>query len=151
MTHSVELRRLSETTPIGPPFGFEEFERRRATTQGRQRATVWSVAASVAVLGLVGVVALMTQPQLPAAVVVTSPVVAAVPQPPGPHQPALVDLGQFDVTSVLEEHIALLDAQISAARVYAAPPERVRQMESTRAQLNESLQRVSYAQTLLSL
>jgi hypothetical protein len=151
MTHPMDLHRLSDAAPAAPPFGFEEFERRRATTQGRQRATVWSVAASVAVLGLVGVLALMTQPQLPAAMVFTVPEVTAAPQPDGPRQPALVDLGQFEVTSALEDHIALLDAQISAARVYAAPPERLQQMESTRAQLNESLQRVSYAQALLSL
>jgi hypothetical protein len=151
MTHSMDLRRLSETTPAAPPFGFEEFERRRATVQGRQRATVWSIAASVAVLGLVGVVALMTQPQLPAAMVSAAPAATHALQPQGPHQPALVDLGQFEVTSSLEDHIALLDAQISAARAYAAPPERLQQMESTRAQLNESLQRVSYAQALLSL
>ncbi len=67
-----------------------------------------------------------------------------------PYEPAVVDVGRFEVTSELEDHIALLDAQISAARIYATPPERLRQMESTRAQLNESLQRVSYAQTLLS-
>jgi hypothetical protein len=83
--------------------------------------------------------------------VFTAPAVSDAPQPQGPYQPALVDLGQFEITSALEDHIALLDAQISAARVYAAPPERLRQMESTRAQLNESLQRVSYAQALLSL
>jgi hypothetical protein len=53
------------------------------------------------------------------------------------------------MTSELEDHIALLDAQISAARVYAAPPEQLRQLEYTRSQLNDSLQRVSYAQTLL--
>jgi hypothetical protein len=150
MTHSMDLRRLSDATPA-PPFAFEEFERRRATAQGRQRATVWSIAASVAVLGLVGMLALMTQPELPAAVVFTAPPAAEAAQPAGPHQPALVDLGQFEITSALEDHIALLDAQISAAHVYAAPPERLRQMESARAQLNESLQRVSYAQALLSL
>lgn len=150
MTHSMDLRRLSDATRTVPPFAFEEFERRRTTAQRRQRATVWSIAASVAVLGLVGMLALMTQPELPAAVVFTVPAVEDTP-PQGPHQPALVDLGQFEITSALEDHIALLDAQISAARAYAAPPERLRQMESTRAQINESLQRVSYAQALLSL
>ncbi len=150
MTHSLDLRRLAEATPAMPPFGFEEFAQRRTMAQGRQRATVWSVIASVAVLGLVGLLALMTQPELPAAIVPTAPA-AEAPAPAGPHQPALVDLGQFEITSALEDHIALLDAQISAAHVYAAPPERLRQMESTRAELNESLQRVSYAQALLSL
>jgi hypothetical protein len=145
----MDLRRLAEATPAMPPFGFEEFERRRAAAQGRQRATLWSIAASVAVLGLVGLLALMTQPELPAAMVLTTP--AAEAPPAGPYQPALVDLSQFEITSALEDHIALLDAQISAAHVYAAPPERLQQMESTRAQLNESLQRVSYAQALLSL
>jgi hypothetical protein len=45
----------------------------------------------------------------------------------------------------------LLDAEISAAQVHAVPAEKLRQMESTRQQLNDSLQRVSYAQSLLNL
>lgn len=149
MTSSIDLRRL----PVddAAPFGFEEFERRVAVAERRRRANIWSTAASVATLGVVALLALMTQVQQPAAVVFTGPpAVEAVVPADAPYAPAVVDVGRFEVTSELEDHIALLDAQISAARVYAAPPERLRQMESTRAQLNESLQRVSYAQALLS-
>jgi hypothetical protein len=150
MNHSIDLRQLA-VTDAAPPFGFDQFERCRAAAGYRHRATVWSVAASVGVLGLVALLALVTQAPQPAALVVgTSPVKTAAPPVDVPLQPAVVDLGQFDVTSELEDHIALLDAQISAARVYAAPPEQLRQLESTREQLNVSLQRVSYAQTLLS-
>jgi Tfp pilus assembly protein PilN len=62
-----------------------------------------------------------------------------------------VNLDQFDLTTELEDHIALLDAELSAARVQAAPAQQLRQMESTREQLTQSLQRVSYAHSLLNL
>jgi hypothetical protein len=62
-----------------------------------------------------------------------------------------VNLDQFDLTTELEEHIAVLDAELSVARVEAAPAEQLRQLESTREQLNDSLQRVSYAHSLLNL
>jgi hypothetical protein len=147
MTQSIDLRRLPEIADE-PPFPFEEYERRLAIADRRQRATAWSAAASVGTLGVVALLALMTQVPEPAAVVFNGPPPDSVAD--APYEPAVIDLGRFDVTSELEDHIALLDAQISAARVYAAPTERLRQMESTRAQLNESLQRVSYAQSLLS-
>ena len=150
MTHSMNLRDLATGKPVAPPFGFEEFARRRAAGEHRRRAGVWGIATSVSVLGLVALLALMTQAPLPATLVTSGSPVLPVDLPDVPYQPALVDLGQFTMTSDLQDHIALLDAQISAARVYAAPPERLRQLESTRAQLNDSLQRVSYAQTLLS-
>ncbi|MEJ0099331.1 MAG: hypothetical protein WDO12_06140 [Pseudomonadota bacterium] len=118
---------------------------------GRQHAAVWSVAASVVVLGFVAVLALVTQRPDPTLLVNgTAQDAPATIVVDAPYEPAVVDLRQFEMTSALEDHIALLDAQISAARVYAASPERVRQMETTRAQLTDSLQRVSYAQTLLS-
>jgi hypothetical protein len=65
--------------------------------------------------------------------------------------PALVNMGQFDITSTLEDHIALLDAELSAARVGKVPEVQLRPMESAREQLSASLQRVSYAHALLSL
>jgi hypothetical protein len=136
------------------PFGFDEFERRRAQAARRGRAVAWGVATSVGLLALVGLLAWMTQVPRPDALVVQDTMEPAdrshtehmFPR----REPALVDLGQFDVTSEIEDHIALLDAQISAARVYSAPVEQLRQLERTRAQLNESLQRVSYAQNLLN-
>jgi hypothetical protein len=150
MNKAISLRDLAATDSVEPPYGYEEFEHRRVAAVQRHRTGVWSVAASVAVLGLVASLALVTQVQNPVARLSgaaaghgTATVVEA------PYQPALVDVGQFEVTSELEDHIALLDAQISAARVYQASPERLRQMEAAREQLNDSLQRVSYAQTLL--
>ena len=65
--------------------------------------------------------------------------------------PALVNLDQFDQTTELEDRIALLDAELSVARVQAAPAQQLRQLESAREQLNRSLQRVSYAHSLLNL
>ena len=62
-----------------------------------------------------------------------------------------MNLDQFDVTTELQDHIALLDSQLSAARVETASVERLRQLEATREQLNSSLQRVSYAHSLLNL
>ena len=144
MNQPVSLRDLAATDLVEPPYGFEEFGRRRAVAAARRRTTMWSVAASLAVFGLVPVVALLTQ--APEATVRIASPAAEVP-----YQPALVNVGQFEVTSELEDHIALLDAQISEARVYSASPDRLRQMEATRAELTDSLRRVSYAQTLLGL
>jgi hypothetical protein len=144
MNAPVELRQLAAHDPAAPPFGFDEFDRRRARALRQRRAAGWSVAGSVSVLGLVGVLAVLTQ--APPAAELTAAALEARDA-----QPALVDLGQFAVTSELEDHIALLDAEISAARVGAAPQERLHEMESARAELNDSLQRVSYAHSLLSL
>ncbi len=66
-------------------------------------------------------------------------------------QPALVDLGQLALRSDLEDRIAWYDAQLSVGRVNSAPPEQLRQLESTRELLANSLQHVSYAHSLLSL
>ena len=152
MSNPINLRDLAAGSAGRPPYGFEEFARRRAAAGNRQRARVWSIAASVAVLGLVSVLALVTQSPEPAALVwITPEDGSAAPVGARSWQPAVVDVGQFEVTSELEDHIALLDAQISAARAYEAPAERLRQMEYAREQLNDSLQRVSYAQTLLGL
>ena len=145
MNKPVSLRDLSAADSVEPPYGFEEFAHRRAAAAQRRRTGVWSIAASVGVLGLVAVLALLTQAPEPGAQEPAATVANA------PYQAALVDVGQFEVTSELEDHIALLDAQISAARAYEAPAERVQQMEDARAQLNDSLLRVSYAQTLLGL
>jgi hypothetical protein len=139
-----------------PPWNFDEFEQRSARAVARQRGALWSAAGSVAVLGLVLTLALITQPAQQVEIGARSSVeVEQVQQQSGEQQrsgaPALVDMSQFDVTSDLEDHIALIDAELSVARVYAAPVEQLRQMESTREQLNQSLQRVSYAHSLLSL
>lgn len=144
----VDLRQLA-APEAGAPFGFEEFERRQAQRARNRRSTALGVAGSLAALGLVSLVAVVTQ--APESARLADLPAAAVVEPARHELPALVDLGRFEVTSEIEDQIALLDAQISAARVRTVPAERLREMESTREQLNDSLQRVSYAHSLLSL
>ena len=148
MNMQENLRALAARDVSVAPFGFEAFERRRAMDEVRRRATAVSAAGSVAALAFVSMLALITQ--TPQQLQLAESMPPAVPAPEG-ELPALVNLDQFDVTSELEEHIAVLDAELSAARVEAAPAEQLRQLESTRTQLNQSLQRVSYAHSLLSL
>jgi hypothetical protein len=139
------LRVLASRESPAAPFGFEAFEQRRAMAASHRRAAIVSAAGAVFALAFVSVMALVTQrPQQLEAL----PRVAAAP---AEEMPALVNLDQFDVTTELEEHIAVLDAELSVARVKSAPAEELRQLESTRAQLRDSLQRVSYAHSLLSL
>jgi hypothetical protein len=147
-TMQEKLRTLAAADVAVAPFGFEQFERRRVLAVVRRRTTILSAAGSVAALGVVSVMALLTQapPQLQLAEF--PPVLAA---PVSEEQPALVNLDQFDVTTELEDHIAVLDAELSVARVRAAPAAQLRQLESTREQLNQSLRRVSYAHSLLTL
>lgn len=148
MNMQENLRALAARDVTVAPFGFEVFERRRAMGAVRRRATMVSAAGSIAALAFVSVMALVTQG--PQQLRVTEVVPQFLPAPED-ELPALVNLDQFDVTAELEEHIAVLDAELSAARVEAAPAEQLRQLESTRTQLNQSLQRVSYAHSLLSL
>lgn len=141
------LRTLAAAEPATAPFGFDEFMQRQVAARARRRTAVLSVAGSIAVLGVVSIMALVTQ---------TSPQLAEVQMvqlvaPAEEEMPALVNLDQFDQTSELEDHIALLDAELSVARVRAASTQQLRQMESAREQLNQSLQRVTYAHALLNL
>jgi hypothetical protein len=151
------LRNLAAHQDVPAPWNFEMFEQRRARATARRRAALWGSALSVAMLAVVGLIALVTQPRAN-----PDPRLAATPAPKmapatsansmaPAEQPALVDMSQFDVTTELEDHIALLDAELSAARIERLPAEQVRRIESTREQMNESLQRVSYAHALLSL
>lgn len=146
------LRNLAAHEDVPAPWNFEVFEQRRARARTRRRTALWGSALSVAMLAVVGIVALVTQPQM-----MRDPLLAAAPVPfdsepeAAIEQPALVDMSQFDVTSELEDRIALLDAELSAARVQRVPTEQLRRIESTREQMNQSLQRVSYAHALLSL
>lgn len=150
MKNPLELRALA-TPEAGAPFGFGEFERRRAQARHRARAAGWSATAAIGVLAVVPVVAVLTQPG-PAAIVTGPSADAVTPvaddflQPP-----ALVDMERFALTSELEDHIALLDAEISAARLRPLPDAELRRLETTRARLNDSLQRVAYAHALLDL
>jgi hypothetical protein len=147
------LRNLARQQAVQAPWDFDVFEQRRARAVARRRAAMSGAALSVAVLALVGVLAVVTQPQLaqPGAIALHTAPLHASEAAESDAQPALVDLGQFELTSELEDRIALLDAELSAARVDEAPVEHVRSIEATRAQMNDSLQRVSYAHALLSL
>ena len=150
MTNPIHLQEPAGAQHDAVPYDFAEFQRRRMAAERRRGATMWSIAALLGVLGTVALLALMTQkPESQALLVDVAPAKATPARKLVQSQPALVDMGQFALTSELEDHIALLDEQISAARVYAAPPEQLRQLEYTRRQLNDSLQRVSYAQNLL--
>lgn len=145
-----DLRTLA-MPPADAPFDFAEFEQRRAQVRHRARAAGWSATAAIGVLAVVPVVAVITQPE-PAAVVTATPAAQVRPQAEVFLQPpALVDMDRFAVTSELEDHIALLDAEISAARLRPVPGEQLQRMESTRERLNDSLQRVAHAHALLDL
>ncbi|MFO1502709.1 MAG: hypothetical protein U1F39_02710 [Steroidobacteraceae bacterium] len=148
------LRQLAGQA-VDPPFGFDAFEQRRERAQSRRRAAIWSAALSVSMLALVGILALVTQPQVDRhafMAAVESRDLQALPQVDARVEPpALVDMSRFELTSELEDRIALLDAELSAARVRQAPAEQLRRVEGARQQMNESLQRVSYAHALLSL
>jgi hypothetical protein len=150
MTSLPDLRHLADP-PVAPPFGFEQFQQRRAIARRRRRTAGWSAAAALGVLAVVPVLAVLTQPE-PAAQVLGRPASELPPladlfqQPP-----ALVDMDRFAVTSELEDYIALLDAQISAAQRSPVPNEQLRRLEATRAQLHDSLKSVSQAHAMLDL
>lgn len=150
MNAQLDLRVLAG--PAGEaPFGFDEFERRRAQVRHRIRAAGWSATAAIGVLAIVPVVAVVTQPA-PAARVIAAPASEVVPVAEVFQQPpALVDMGRFVVTSELEDHIAMLDAGISAARLSPVSGEEIRRMEAAREQISNSLRSVNYAHALLEL
>lgn len=150
MNAQTDLRVLAG--PAGEvPFGFEEFERRRAHARHRTRAAGWSASAAIGVLAIVPVVAVVTQPA-PAARVIAAPAGELVPVAEVFRQPpALVDMGRFALTSELEDQIAMLDAGISAARLSPVSNEEIRRMEAAREQINDSLRSVNYAHALLEL
>lgn len=147
------LQELAARQHARAPWSFEEFEQRRARATAARRNFTWSAATSMVALAVIAGIAVLTQPPVTATVArraaQAGETVAAAQA--GEALPALVDMGQFDVTSELEDRIALLDAEISAARVQQVPVEQLRPIEITREQLNDSLQRVSYAHTLLGL
>ena len=145
-----DLRALAADAATAP-FDFETFELRWQRARRRGRVAGWGAVAALAVLTSVPLLALLTRPE-PAAHVLTPPASAITPsaemfvQPP-----ALVAMDRFVLTSELEDHIAMLDAEISVARLTPVPSEQLRRMEATRAQLNDSLVRVAHAHALLDL
>jgi len=151
MSVQEELRGLAARQEQQAPWSYEHFEQRRSRSAVHRRVAVWSAALSVAALALVSGVALLTQPD-GAAYVATTPLRSVQPVAgKEPQLPALVDMARFDVTSTLEDHIAMLDAELSAGRVRQVPEAQLRPIESAREQLSASLQRVSYAHALLNL
>ena len=151
MNMQEDLRALAALAAATAPFDFEKFEQRRTAAAARRRTAVLGAVGSIAALGLVSLVALMTQSPQQLRVADAALPAHTAEAADSNAVPALIDLDQFDVTTELEDHIAVLDAQLSVARVRAAPADQLQRLESTRAQLNESLQRVSYAHSLLSL
>lgn len=150
MRNTVDLQTLAAAEQAAP-FDFDEFERRRARVRHQGRAAGWSVAAALGVLTVVPVVAVLTRPS-PDARLIAPPADAVLPVAEVFRQPpALVDMDRFAITSELEDYIAMLDAQISAARLQPLPAEEIRRLESTRRQLDESLQQVAHAHSLLDL
>jgi len=137
------------------PYDFDEFQRRSLRAAAGRRSWAFSAVASVAVLGLIVSLAVLTQRTDLNSYAVSVPAPAMDAGQAGADaddaQPALVDLGQLALRSDLEDRIAWYDAQLSVGRVSSAPPEQLRQLESTREQLADSLQHVNYAHSLLSL
>lgn len=150
------LRALEARPAPRAPWDFDQFERRRVRAARQRRAAVWSAALSVVALALVSGLAILTQPadtliRMASDSAASVPAVATDVDDRVEMVPALVDMGQFDLTSALEDHIALLDDELSAARVQQVPEAQLRPIESAREQLSASLQRVNYAHALLSL
>jgi len=149
MTYTLPLRAL-DAMPGDAPVAFEEFERRRALARHRTRQASLSAVAALGVLAMVPLVAVLTQGQ-PAAMVLEQATVRPSSAEVFQQAPALVDMARFALTSELEDHIAPLDAEISAARLRPVAAEELQRMERARRQLNDSLQRVNYAHALLDL
>jgi hypothetical protein len=141
------------------PYGFEEFQRRSMRAATSRRSWAFSAVASMAVLGLVATLAVTLAVVTQRSGANDYAISNQMPAMDGGHagadaddaQPALVDLGQLALRSDLEDRIAWYDAQLSVGRVGSATPEQLRQLESTRELLADSLQHVSYAHSLLSL
>jgi hypothetical protein len=136
------------------PYDFEGFQRRSVRAAAGRRSWAFSAVASVAALGLVVTLAVVTQRSGVNDYAISNPEPAmgtSVLAESDNAQPALVDLGQLALRSDLEDRIAWYDAQLSVGRVSSAPPEQLKQLESTRELLANSLQHVSYAHSLLSL
>ena len=145
-----------DAATMSAPYDFEEFQRRALRAAAESRSYAWSAAASVAVLGLVVTLAVVTQrsgltntyaisdylPAIQSAELVAAPVDA---------EPALVDLSQLELQGEMEDRIAWFDAQLSVGRVASIPSTELQQLESAREQLADSLQHVSYAHSLLNL
>jgi hypothetical protein len=143
-----------DAAAMSAPYDFEEFQRRIRRAEAGRRSYAWSAAASVAVLGLVVTLAVVTQRSgltNTYAIPESLPVAAANPASDPNAEPALVDLSQLELQGEMEDRIAWLDAQLSVGRVASVPSSELHQLESARDQIADSLQHVSYAHSLLNL
>ena len=154
MNASQRLQTLAAREPAVAPYGYDDFELRGQRARGRRFATQRGLAASLAIVGVAVVLAITTRrPGTEVAVDSTAlaPPPAQSAQDAVREEPALVDLGQFAMRSELEDRIAWVDMQLSVGRAYAAPADQLQELAATRDRLEQSLQRVSYAQSLMSL
>jgi hypothetical protein len=136
---------------LPPPYDFDEFTRRNVRARRERRVLTISAAASVAALAVLVSVALheSAAPSLAQSMVVPTEQDAGSAMASGSAEPALVEVDRYGLRSDLEDRIAWFDAALSTGRVEAVPDEALLQMESTRAQLAQSLQHVTYAHALL--
>lgn len=147
---------IDRAPAMSAPYDFEEFQRRALRAAAGRRSYAWSAAASVAVLGLVVTLAVVTQRSgLTNTYAISDPLPAVQPGDLVAElvnaEPALVDLSRLELQGELEDRIAWLDAQLSVGRVASVPPGELQQLEAAREQLADSLQHVSYAHLLLNL
>jgi hypothetical protein len=147
---------IDRAPAMSAPYDYDEFERRGVWAAARRRSNAWSAAASVAALGLVVTLAVVTQRSgLTDTYAISGSLPALQPDDlvaeQGDAGPALVDLSQLELQGELEDRIAWLDAQLSVGRVASAPPGELQQLQAAREQLADSLQHVSYAHSLLNL
>ena len=160
------LRELPEDALA--PYDFREFERRAAqrtlAAQGRHGGRLVAAAAAIAVMTLVVLLRFGTPaPRVAAGNVtigaVTAPRAAPKLMPARPEvlenwlaslpsDPALVRVGARAAVSGLEDRIAQLDDQLSAARLAPAQPGRLDALQQERTRLMGALVQVRYAETL---
>jgi hypothetical protein len=151
-----------------PPYDFREFERRaaqrRRAAPERRGGPVVAAAAVLAVTALAVLLRFSAPPPRVARGAVTLGDVRAVQAIPAlmperpevlehwlaslPSDPALVRVGTRAAVSGLEDRIAQLDDQLSAARLEPAQARRLDALQQERTQLMGALVRVRYAESL---
>lgn len=158
-----ELRRRLQSLPqeAAPPFAWSEIRERREqrrAAQSRRRPTMLYVAASVACITLGALAIWQRFAASPTGSRVASPTFVATAAgdagaieasvPTASNAPALVNVDRHVLTAALEDRIAWFDDALTEVRAQDASSPRVRELESTRRQLVDSLQRVRYAEVL---
>ena len=165
------LARLLRALPgdAQPPYDFREFrrraERRAVAARGRGGGPLVAAAALIVVTALVLLLRLGAPPA-PRVASDSAPAGAAtvrhVPPPATgarpevmehwlanlPSEPALVRVGARAAVSGLEDRIAQLDDQLSAARLEPAQAGRLYALQQERTRLMGALVQVRYAETL---